>query len=52
MNILKILESEELQDIPILYILRIIHVIQKEKINAESSNICEKLSKNNERVKE
>lgn len=33
MDILKIINDKELQDIPVLYILRVIHSIQKEIIN-------------------
>lgn len=49
MDILSIINSKELSDIPILYILRVIHVIQKDE---QSCKFCEKLSKNNERIKE
>lgn len=49
MNITNILNSKELQDIPILYILRIINEIQKENIkDGKSGSTCEELSKNNE----
>lgn len=49
MDILSIINSKELADIPILYILRVIHVIQK---NEKSCKFCEELSKNYERIKE
>ena len=52
MNILNILNNEGLKDIPILYILRIIDVIQKEELDERPSQICKKLYKNNESVKE
>lgn len=49
MDILSIINSKELSDIPILYILRVIHVIQKDE---QSCKFCEELSKNYERIKE
>lgn len=52
MDISKILNNKELQDIPILYILRVIHIIQKEQINDQSCAVCEKLYNNNKSVKE
>lgn len=52
MNILNILNNEGLKDIPILYILRVIDVIQREKLNERPSGICNKLHQNNESVKE
>ena len=51
MNILNILNDKELSDIPILYILRVIHSVQKEIRNEQSSNVCEELHKHNESVK-
>ena len=52
MNILNILNDEQLKDIPILYILRVIDAIQRENLNERPSKICKKLHKNNESVKE
>ena len=52
MNVLNILNNPELSDIPILYILRVIHAVQKEYNNGQSSNVSEKLFEINERVKE
>lgn len=37
MDILRIINDKELQDIPIMYILRVIHVVQKELINDRPS---------------
>ena len=45
MNIRNILNDKALQDIPIIHILKVIDVVQKEIIrNEQSSGICEKLS--------
>lgn len=52
MNIMNILNDTEIQDIPILYILRIINVVQKEIINEQSDTICKNLSKFDESIKE
>lgn len=52
MNILNILNDEQLKDIPILYILRVVDAIQREKLNERPSEICKELHKNNESVKE
>ena len=52
MNIMNILNNTEIQDIPILYILRVINVVQKEIINEQSSTICKNLSKFDESIKE
>lgn len=52
MNIMNILNNTEIQDIPILYILRVINVVQKEIINEQSSTICKNLSKLDESIKE
>lgn len=52
MNILNVLNDKELSDIPILYILRVIHSIQKEMNNEQSSNVRKELYKSNESVKE
>ena len=52
MNIMNILNNTEIQDIPILYILRIINVVQKEIINEQSDTICKNLSKFDESIKE
>ena len=38
MDFHKIINDKELQDIPIMYILRVIHAIQKELINDRSSS--------------
>lgn len=51
MNILNILNDKELSDIPILYILRVIHSVQKEIQNEQSSNVREELHRHNESVK-
>ena len=51
MNIMNILNDTEIQDIPILYILRIINVVQKEIINEQSDTICKNLSKFDESIK-
>ena len=52
MNIMDILHKEEIQDIPILYILRVINLVQKEIINEQSGTICKNLSKFDESIKE
>lgn len=52
MRLKNILNDSEIQDIPILYVLRVITAVQKEIINEESSAICKKLSKFDESVKE
>lgn len=52
MNIMNILNNTEIQDIPILYILRVINVVQKEIINEQSGTICKNLSKFDESIKE
>ena len=52
MNIMNILNNTEIQDIPILYILRVINVAQKEIINEQSDTICKNLSKFDESIKE
>lgn len=52
MNVLNILNNPELSDIPILYILRVIHAIQKEESNGQSSSFSTKLFESNERIKE
>ena len=39
MDFHKIINDKELQDIPIMYILRVIHTVQKELINDRSSSI-------------
>ena len=52
MNIMNILNNTEIQDIPILYILRVINVVQKEIINEQSDTICKNLSKFDESIKE
>ena len=52
MNIMNILNDTEIQDIPILYILRVINVVQKEIINEQSDTICKNLSKFDESIKE
>lgn len=51
MNVLSIINNPELSDIPILYILRVIHAIQKENSNGQSSSFSEKLFEIDERVK-
>lgn len=51
MNVLNILNNPDISDIPILYILRVIHAIQKENSNEQPSSFSEELSKINERVK-
>lgn len=35
MDISRIINSEELKDIPIIYIIRVIHLIQKEELQNE-----------------
>lgn len=52
MRLKNILNDSEIQDIPILYVLRVITAVQKEIINEESGTICKKLSKFDESVKE
>ena len=52
MNILKLLNNPELRDIPILYVIRVVHVIQKEIINEQPSIYGSKLFESNESVKE
>lgn len=52
MRVEKILENSDIQDIPILYVLRVITAIQKEILNEQPSRICENLSKNNKQSKE
>lgn len=47
MNILNIINSKELRDIPILTILRVVLRTQEELLNEESSTICPKLPKSN-----
>lgn len=47
MNILNIINSKELRDIPILTILRVVIRTQEELLNEESSAICPKLSESN-----
>jgi hypothetical protein len=44
MRLKNILNDSEIQDIPILYVLRVITAVQKEIINEESSAICTRLS--------
>ena len=52
MRLKNILNDSEIQDIPILYVLRVITAVQKEIIDEESSNICKRLSESYERIKE
>lgn len=53
MNLNSILNNAELQDIPILYVLRIMTAIQKEYIlSNESSHVRKKLFNFNESIKE
>lgn len=52
MNILKLLNNPELKDIPILYVIRVVHVIQKELLNEQPSVYGSKLFEPNESVKE
>lgn len=52
MRVEKILENSDIQDIPILYVLRVITAIQKEILDEQSGRICENLSKNNKQYKE
>ena len=51
MNVLNILNNSEISDIPILYILRVIHVIQKENIDEQSCSFIKKLFESDEQVK-
>ena len=52
MRLKNILNDAEIQDIPILYVLRVITAVQKEIINEESCTICKNLSKFDESIKE
>lgn len=52
MRLKNILNDSEIQDIPILYVLRVITAVQKEIINEESSAICTRLSERYEQIKE
>lgn len=52
MNIINILNNKELEDIPILYILRVLNVIQKENLNGQSSTVSQRLYKSNKSIKE
>ncbi len=52
MDILKIINDENLKDVPILDILKVINAIQKESINEESCRKCQRIYSNNESVKE
>ena len=53
MNLNSVLNNAEIQDIPILYVLRIITAIQKEYIlNNESCRARKKLFNFNESIKE
>lgn len=47
MNILNIINSKELRDIPILTILRVVLRTQEELLNEESGTICSQLPKSN-----
>ena len=52
MRLKNILNDSEIQDIPILYVLRVITAVQKEIIDEESSDICKRLAESYERIKE
>ena len=43
----KIIQNKNLQDIPILHVIRVVNEIQKEILNDQSSPACETISTNN-----
>lgn len=43
----KIIQNKNLQDIPILHVIRVVNEIQKEMLNEQSSPVCENISANN-----
>ena len=43
----KIIQNKNLQDIPILHVIRVVNEIQKEILNEQSSPICENIYENN-----
>ena len=43
----KIIQNKNLQDIPILHVIRVVNEIQKEILNEQSSPVRENISENN-----
>ena len=43
----KIIQNKNLQDIPILHVIRVVNEIQKEILNEQSSSVRENISANN-----
>lgn len=43
----KIIQNKNLQDIPILHVIRVVNEIQKEILNEQSSPVRENISTNN-----
>ena len=43
----KIIQNKNLQDIPILHVIRVVNEIQKEILDEQSSSICENIFANN-----
>ena len=43
----KIIQNKNLQDIPILHVIRVVNEIQKEILNEQSSPVRENISANN-----
>lgn len=52
LNILSIINDKDINDIPILYILRVVNAIQKELEDEQSCYFCNELSENNKQIKE
>ena len=43
----KIIHNKNLQDIPILHVIRVVNEIQKEILDEQSSSVCENILANN-----
>lgn len=43
----KIIQNKNLQDIPIIHVIRVVNEIQKEILDEQSSSVCENIFANN-----
>lgn len=43
----KIIQNKNLQDIPIIHVIRVVNEIQKEILDEQSSSVCENIFTNN-----